>query len=451
MSRRPSLALRLGLAMALVVLLTTALAAVLTGPLLRASTERAARDGLAREADLLSRIPVMVLDSGRAGQLAADEDLRLGVVDREGTATGAARALDPEALALLAAGRPVSTQGRLDGADLLLEARPSRLGGAVVLATDTSSVTDTVARQRRRVLLALVLGLVGGLAVAGVVARWLARPLTSAAAAARRLAAGERGVPLPDPPVRELADMTDALAHLDTALAGSEDRQRRFLLSVSHELRTPLTAVRGYAEALADGAVDPEEMGEVGEVLTAEAARLERYVGDLLDLARLSADDFTIEVAPVDLGRLVADLTSAWSARARAAGLVVEQALPDVPLVVMSDAGRLRQLLDVLVDNAVRVCPAGSRVVVQVSPSPIGAVVEVRDSGPGLTDDDLAVAFTPGALGERYAGERATGHGLGLSIARRLAERLGGGIRVGHAAEGGATFTVDLPSDPGRP
>jgi two-component system sensor histidine kinase BaeS len=242
-----------------------------------------------------------------------------------------------------------------------------------------------------------------------------------------------------------VADVAEALRQLDSALATSEERQRRFLLSVSHELRTPLTSIRGYAESLVDGAYSPDELPEVGETLVREALRLERYVADLLALARLDADDFTLAVAEVDVGRLLADGATAWADRMSRAGLTLDVEAPAQPLTVHSDAGRLRQVLDVLTDNAARVCPPGSRVVWSAAPAPGGVRLEVRDSGPGLAETDAEVAFTPGVLHDRYAGSRPVGHGLGLAIAHGLVTRLGGSIRLTRAPEGGAGFEIDLP------
>jgi two-component system sensor histidine kinase BaeS len=180
-----------------------------------------------------------------------------------------------------------------------------------------------------------------------------------------------------------------------------------------------------------------------------ESHRLSRLVGDLLDLARLDAQEFRVDLAGVDVGSVINSAADVWSGRCAAEGVrfVVER--PAGPLIAWTDASRLRQVLDGLLENALRVTPSGSPIVLaarmeQLATSP-HLVVEVRDGGPGLTDDDLAIAFDRSALYERYRGVRSVGTGLGLTIVHGLVERIGGTIEAGHAAEGGARFTVRLP------
>ena len=447
-----TLSARLALAMTGAVLLATLLSALLTGPLLRSSTEQATRDGLGRQAELLGRLPATALRIDRADLVPADDGQSLGAVTRDGRTLGVASVLTDAQRAELLAGGRVSATVRRAGSTLIVEGRPARSGGAVVLATDASTIRASLDRQRRRVLIALGIGLLTALGAAALVAGRIGRPLSQTADAARRLAAGQRGVRLPESTVSEVRDVTDALGHLDQALRVSEDRQRRFLTSVSHELRTPLTAIRGYAEALADGAVEPAEAGEVGRTLVRESERMERYVADLLALSRLEADDFTVLPAPVDVSTLVRETAGTWRARGETAGVSLRVEAPEAPLVAVTDGGRLRQVLDALVDNAIRVCPEGAVVVLAAERTGIGDTrVEVRDSGPGLTDDDVAVAFEPGTLHRRYAGVRPVGHGLGLPIVARVVTRLGGSVRAGHAPEGGAAFVIDLPDLPPVP
>ena len=333
----------------------------------------------------------------------------------------------------------------LDGAEVLIEARSNRRGGAVVLAASSESIDAAATALRRRILLALALGLALALVTAAAVGTRLAKPLAQTAELARRMATGERGLSLPAAGTREVNDVVRALGTLDQALTTSESRQRAFLLSVSHELRTPLTTVRGLAEGLADGTIDPEEAKSVGQTMVTESERLESYIADLLTLARLEAEDFTAERTPVDLGELVREAALVWQERGRRAGVDVRAEGVEVPVRVESDPARVRQVLDALADNAVRVCPPGSVVVFAAASADDSVSLEVRDSGPGLTDDDREHAFEPGLLHDRYAATRAGGQGLGLALVHRLVTRLGGTVSAGVAAEGGAVFKVRLP------
>jgi two-component system, OmpR family, sensor kinase len=437
-----SLSSRLLLAIAGVAALGAVLAGVLTAPLLTGATRDAVREPLAQQADLLARLPPLVLRSERLDALTVDSDVVLGLVGPDGSTDGVAAALDDGDLAALRDGRSVSTRVRSGGEVLLVEARPTRDGGAVVVAKDVRLADAVGARLVRRVVLAIGLGLLVAVLVATVLARRLARPLAETAAAARRMAGGERGVAVPQSTTVEVAEVAAALGGLDAALVTSESRQREFLRSVSHELRTPLTTMRGYAEGLADGVVGPDEAAAVGRTLLAEAERMERYVADLLALSRLEADDFSLAPGDVDVAGLVEAAASAWRDRAERAGVTVDTST--APCSTVTDGARLRQVLDVLVDNAVRVCAPGDRVVLAAGPEGDAVTLEVRDTGPGLSDEEAAVAFEPGALHDRHP-DRAGGAGLGLAIAERLVRRLGGSIGVGPGPEGGARFVIRLP------
>jgi two-component system sensor histidine kinase BaeS len=434
-----------------VAVLALTFAAVLTSPLVRSSAERSARESLSRDADLFARLPLALRLSGRL----SERDVVPPVVNRRGIAVGVVSATGQPrgaAIALTVAERPaalagpVSTVGTLDGEAVLVESRPLGNRTAVVIASRRADVDAAVALLRRRLLLSLALGLLVALAAGALVARQLGRPLAGVAATARRLSAGERGVTatLPENGPREVAEVAEALRQLDGALATSVERQRRFLLSVSHELRTPLTSIRGYAESLVDGVYAGAEVPGVGRTLVQEADRLERYVADLLALARLEADDFALAVADVDVARLLADGVAAWADRISRAGLTHELHVPPGPLWLRTDAGRVRQVLDVLTDNAVRVCPPGARVVWSAAAVAGGVRLEVRDTGPGLAAADAADAFAPGVLHDRYAGTRPVGHGLGLAIAHALVARLGGTIHLTPATPG-AAFVIVLP------
>lgn len=351
------------------------------------------------------------------------------------------------------AGASLSRTTTIDGQDYFLAARPLNGTYALVLIAPDALASDPAATGVRRLLAALLAGVVVAVVIGYAASRRVTRPLREAALAAERLSAGERGLTVNPAGPAEVADIARSLNNLSHALATSEGRQRDFLLSVSHELRTPLTAIRGYAEAISDGMVPTAEVEATGGVMEREAKRLDRLVADLLDLARLGAADFVINPVDLDLTELATEAAQVWRSRCEREGVRFLAELPAGPLYVRSDPIRARQIIDNLAENALRVTPAGAPIVLAVVQDGADAVVTVRDGGPGLTAADMAVAFEPAALYSRFKGVRTVGSGVGLALVGRLAGRLGGAASVADAPEGGAAFSVRLPRllPPGTP
>lgn len=428
-------------AVSLIAVLVTGIVAL---QVVQTVAETQARQQLKAQAGAL--VEARATGSHVAGARLAALGDRFAVVDADGTVAGVARAsVSPSVVRQLQSGRTVSGTTTLGGKDAVLVGIPTADGGGVVGVRKVADIAAGNADLIRWLLVALAIGLAVATVAGVLLARLLGRPLTRLAGSARELAAGRRGVPIADEPVVEIEDIAQALRGLDSALSVSEDRQREFLLSVSHDIRTPLTAIRGYAEALADGLVAPEEVAQVGGTLSAESERLRRFLDDLLELARLEAEDFPLNPQRFDARETVERAVAAWTGAASRAGVLLRAEVPGEPVEVTADGMRLRQVVDALIENALRVTPEGTPIVVALEGSN-GILLAVRDGGPGLTSEDAAVAFERGALHERYREVRAVGTGLGLSIARRLVARLGGAITVGAAPEGGAAFVVSLPS-----
>ncbi len=434
----------------LVTIAVATLAVLVTGgislQLVHQSSIDQARAQLAAQATLLARLPAATTlnDLNERVNLALGAT-EAGVISATGQVSGpAAQLLPPRLIRDGAVGIPVSTTVRGPTGPTLVEMRARKGGGSLVLALPRDSVDAQAQGSILRILLALVIGLVVAVLAGALLSRWLAKPLIGVARTAARIAHGERGLPVQTTGPTEVIAVADALGALDGALASSEARQREFLLSISHELRTPLTALRGYAEAISDGMVGPADLAGVGEVLVAETNRLDHFVADLLELARLEADDFTIAPVEVNLGELLRASRDAWLGRA--AGLGVQLVVETQDVRLHSDPRRLRQIVDGLVENALRVSPEGSGIRIAGWADTGGISIEVRDGGPGLTAEDASQAFERGVLRERYRDSRPVGTGLGLSIAARLVSRLGGSIRAGTAVAGGAVFTVTLPA-----
>ncbi len=449
-----TLATRIALACLVVALLAALTAALSSSRLTSSATRESTRSALAAQADALatSLADVPVADLRRQAVALLDggtTSARLVVVGPDGSLNGPAEAVAAATRAGLDRGPgSLSRWVLLDRRTVAVEARPVGAGGFALIEAVPAGVRTSLVRA---VLLASLIGLLGagiaGTALAGV----LSRPLRRMAETARRLRNGERGLRVPVEGPRELADVAVSVNELAASLEESEQRRRSLLMSVSHELRTPLTAVRGFAESIADGVTTGAEAERAAATIVAEAARLDVLVGDLLDLARLDADELHLEPVRVDLDTLLSDAARVWSARAgaRDVGLVVHGA---PGLVVVTDPRRLRQVIDNLAENALRVTPAGRPLVLALSEVPGGARLQVRDGGPGLAPDEYAVAFQRGLLHARYRHDRGGTSGIGLALVHSLVTRLGGSIEAGPAPEGGAAFTIDLPTDgPAQP
>ena len=408
-----------------------------------ANVERAS-DTLALQADNL------------AGRLAAGRPLAAGPLlarlTRQGVAVDVARpgAAPPAPFTtddIASAGAGSEPVKRASGkVTWLVAARPVGDGRTVLLGRRLAQARGLTSEQQRRAVLVvlgvLAVGVLGGVALA----QRITRPLRRVSAVALRLTAGERDVRVGPGGPREVAEVGAALDGLAERLTESEDRQRRFLETVGHELRTPLTAVTGYAEALADGVLEPQEAKAAGGVVLSEARRLQRRVDDLMALARVQAEDFEVITAATDLAILMAAAAAAWLPRAEAAGVSLRAEGPDEAVEAWADGERVRQAVDALVDNALRVLPAGAPLVLAWGADAGQTWVQVRDGGPGLAPADLAVAFEPGRLTERYRGDRPVGTGVGLALVAHLARRMGGRATATPAPEGGVAFTLTLPA-----
>jgi signal transduction histidine kinase len=331
-------------------------------------------------------------------------------------------------------------QGTLDvdGRSLLYVARTTPSGRIVLVRSAALAFAEW-----RPFLGSLVLAGLGGAALATLLAyllaRRLARPVGELAAATRRLAAGEQGVSVPVEGEDELAQLGTAFNEMSRELGLARESQRHFLESVSHELKTPLTSIRGYAEALEEGAVAP---AEGSHVIASEAGRLERLVADLLDLARLGRAGFSVAHDPVDLASIAEHAVERHLPKAREMSVKLANATAgDDGAWALADEGRMLQVTSNLIENALRLTPAGGFVVVRAGPGQIA----VRDSGPGLATEDLSRAFERFYLYDRYRSERPVGSGLGLAIVQELTNAMGGTVQVGNADGGGAEFVVRLP------
>jgi two-component system sensor histidine kinase BaeS len=299
--------------------------------------------------------------------------------------------------------------------------------------------------------------LILALALAGVfgwaLSEALARPLRRLAGAARAVAAGDLGQAVPESgPAAELRTLGHAFNQMTTSLRQADLAKTAFVADVSHELRTPLTVIKGAVETLQDGAVDDVAARTTFlNSMASETERLIRLVNDLLVLTRADAGALKLQLQPVALDEV---------ARARAANLAViagpKHVLVDVapsagPVLALADPYRVAQILDNLIENAVRYSPSGSRVLVSFQRSQGEWRCAVTDTGPGVAARHIPYIFDRFYRGDASRSRASGGSGLGLAITRALVQAQGGRISVESREGAGATFTFSLPAAPNCP
>ena len=294
----------------------------------------------------------------------------------------------------------------------------------------------------------LALALAVGVGLAGVLFLWLSRRLTEPVRALTRateqVAAGRYDVEIPETRGRdEIALLNQRFRGMVAQLAEAEQLKRSFLMSVSHELRTPLTAIRGHVEAIREGVVsEPDQVRVSLDIVAAETDRLERLVGDVLDLAKLQAHRFTVRREEVDLERVLDQAYGAFTEEARRREIDYSLFGTEAAPVIVSDGDRVLQVITNLLSNAFRWTPDGGRIELRLGEANGVVSVDVVDSGPGVPPSQRARIF------EAFVSQDAEGTGLGLPIARELAVALGGGIELGSSAAPGSRFRLVLPVSP---
>lgn len=279
-------------------------------------------------------------------------------------------------------------------------------------------------------LLALLLGI--------VLARRATAPARELAGAARGFASGDRGRRVRYDTPDEFGEMARAFNAMGDAVE-EEDRLRRdFAAEVAHEVRTPLSIIRSQIEGIQDGVLDPSP-STVGS-LHEETLRLTRLMGDLETLASAEAAGFSLSPQPTSLKPLLGECAHGFAGPFEAQGVTLRLELEDV--VAEVDPNRMRQVVSNLLSNALKFTPSGGTVEVQLGSTDGQAVITVTDTGPGIAADDVPHVFDRFFRGR---GVRASGSGIGLTVARELVEAHGGSVAVSSQPGAGAAFTVRLP------
>jgi signal transduction histidine kinase len=304
--------------------------------------------------------------------------------------------------------------------------------------------SNTLKQLRNYSFGALGVLFVASLGVGWVVAGRVLRPIGRITAVARDIQATDlsRRIELPGPEdeLKQLGDTFDAmLARLDAAFAA----QRQFVADASHELRNPLAIIRTNVDvALADRHADPDDLRHTIVVVKRASDRMARLVDDLLALAR--RQEPTVEHEPVDLGAAVAEASDDFVVPAAARSIVLDRAIaPGV--TVTGDRDALKRAVANLLENAVRLAPAGSRIRLATGSEGDRAWVAVADEGPGIAPEDQPHVFDRFWRADKARARADGGTGLGLAIVRQIVESHGGQVRLQSKVGVGSSFVIWLP------
>jgi len=313
-----------------------------------------------------------------------------------------------------------------------------RIDWVAVYSAEFDEVAETVAFVRRRLLIATGLALLLALGGGYLVARALARRVRRLEQAAQEVAAGQFLDPLPVDSRDELGELTKAFNEMQLQLRQVEVARKEFVATASHELRTPIFSLGGFVELLRDEELDEATRREFLDAMAEQTERLQKLAVDLLDLSRLDAGAVELESEGVDLCGLTRAVVGEFRPAVARHGTDLDLQLT-APVRASCDPDRVAQIVRILLDNALRHTPRGTNVTVTTHRDNGTALLTVADEGPGLPDEHQV-------FDRFYTGEATTGAGLGLTIARELAERMDGSIAPAPTPRG-ALLVLTLPGE----
>ncbi len=314
--------------------------------------------------------------------------------------------------------------------------------GAVILTRERAALFSVWQDVATRVVWAALLGLAVAAVISFILTSRALRPLRRLQDAARAVGRGDLETRVEDGGPEELAALSSTFNTMVAELRQRDRVNREFLMRVTHDLRTPLTAIRGHTQALTDGVVPPDQVNRSLAAIDDESERLSQLVTDLLDLGKLEARRFEIELDDVDTDDLIDRAFQAHEGEATRRGIAYHLDMVPLPSVV-SDAPRIRRVIANLIENALKWTPESGTVTLRALPRADDVEVTVEDTGPGVPPDGREAVFDP--FWSRTTPDGHSGSGLGLAISRQLARALGGDLVLDDGYEDGARFVLTLP------
>jgi signal transduction histidine kinase len=363
------------------------------------------------------------------------------------------RASPPDTAALEARGLQRDGAVGQSGVSVPIQLPSGQVVTYQVIVSDLHTTREETLEQIRSALIAAGVLALGAALLTGIVA---ARSLTVPIARLRRVSArvaqgqlDERAAPSGVLEIDELGQqfnvMADRLSGTLRMLEADRDRLREFVADVSHELRTPIAALRLYTELLRDDNVDETIKREFLDRSLEQIQRLEWLSTNLLDLSRIDAGIFPLDMREGDLRDPIQAVVQALSEVAVERGVTLDSVVPQAPVAMRFDRERIVQLMTNLIGNALKFTPRGGAVSVRLEEAEEAVTIEVSDTGHGIPADELPRIFDRFYRGTNTGEARASGSGLGLAIVRSIVDMHGGAIDLASEVGSGTRFRITLP------
>jgi two-component system OmpR family sensor kinase len=318
--------------------------------------------------------------------------------------------------------------------------RGNEVKGVAVFADSLNDVEANVSVIRRQILVSGAAALVIAILAGYLVARALSMRVKRLERAARKVASGDFTDPIRADSDDELGQLAAAFDDMQAQLARLDRARKQFIASASHELRTPIFSLGGFLELLADEELDEDTRRQFLEQLRGQVERMRNLATELLDLSRLEAGALELRPEPTDIGQLAREVAAEFTPAAARHNADVKLELAREPIELDCDPERVAQVLRILLDNALVHTPEGTGVRVSAARANGHVRLEVSDKGLGIKRQNMPHIFEPFFT----SNDEAQGAGLGLAIARELADRMHGQLTV-RSVPGRTTFSLELP------
>jgi len=349
----------------------------------------------------------------------------------------------PAATIALERGSAATAVERVGGERLGETAVPISLADEVrwvaVLSSPLDDVDDNVSLIKRQILIAGLIALAAALVAGFMAARAHSGRLRRLEAAAEKVADGDLSTPIPVDSDDEVGQLARTLDEMRQRLARLDDARKEFIANASHELRTPIFSLGGFVELIDEDDPDPAARAEFVATMREQIERLTKLTTDLLDLSKLDADALHVNAERIDLHELAESIAAEFGPEAESHSSRID--VPgSTPVEALGDPQRVRQIIRILINNALSHTPPKTRITVTAKLQQGEPTLTVADNGPGIDKDVAARVF------ERFVtGDEVSGSGLGLSIARDLSRLMGGSVSLA-ARTGRTEFVLSLPA-----